>query len=92
MPIHHRLPSVRSLAQQHGISVTTAMKVLRTLEDEHFALVRPKSGFFCRRSRSQYDHLCATARRAARARRTNRITSVAGGYGMPGAARPGEWR
>ncbi|WP_226068190.1 PLP-dependent aminotransferase family protein [Dickeya zeae] len=46
LPVHHRLPSVRSLAQQHGISVTTAMKVLRTLEDEHFALARPKSGFF----------------------------------------------
>ncbi len=40
LPIHHRLPSVRSLAQQHGVSVTTEMKVLRTLEDEHFALVR----------------------------------------------------
>lgn len=40
LPVHHRLPSVRPLAQQHGISVTTAMKVLRTLEDEHFALVR----------------------------------------------------
>ncbi|WP_049853794.1 PLP-dependent aminotransferase family protein [Dickeya fangzhongdai] len=46
LPAHHRLPSVRALAQQHGTSATTAMKVLRTLEDEHFALARPKSGFF----------------------------------------------
>ncbi|WP_192458568.1 PLP-dependent aminotransferase family protein [Musicola keenii] len=46
LPANHRLPSVRALAQQHGTSATTAMKVLRTLEDEHFAVARPKSGFF----------------------------------------------
>lgn len=41
-----RLPSVRTLAAQYGISLTTALKALRTLEDEHYAVAKPKSGFF----------------------------------------------
>ncbi|EBM2193469.1 PLP-dependent aminotransferase family protein [Salmonella enterica] len=41
-----RLPSVRTLAIQYNISLTTALKALRTLEDEHYAVARPKSGFF----------------------------------------------
>lgn len=41
-----RLPSVRTLATQYGISLTTALKALRTLEDEHYAVAKPKSGFF----------------------------------------------
>lgn len=41
-----RLPSVRTLAAQYGVSPTTALKVLRTLENEHYAVARPKAGFF----------------------------------------------
>ena len=41
-----RLPSVRTLASQYGVSATTALKALRTLENEHYAVARPKSGFF----------------------------------------------
>ncbi|MEG3109391.1 MULTISPECIES: PLP-dependent aminotransferase family protein [unclassified Pantoea] len=41
-----RLPSVRTLATQYNVSLTTALKTLRTLEDEHYAVARPKSGFF----------------------------------------------
>lgn len=41
-----RLPSVRTLATQYRVSLTTALKTLRTLEDEHYAVARPKSGFF----------------------------------------------
>ncbi len=40
-----RLPSVRTLATQYNVSLTTALKTLRTLEDEHYAVARPKSGF-----------------------------------------------
>jgi DNA-binding transcriptional MocR family regulator len=41
-----RLPSVRTLATQYNVSLTTALKTLRTLEDERYAVARPKSGFF----------------------------------------------
>ncbi|MGO4745991.1 aminotransferase-like domain-containing protein [Serratia quinivorans] len=41
-----RLPSVRTLATQYNTSLTTALKSLRTLEDEHYAVAKPKSGFF----------------------------------------------
>ncbi|MFS2221504.1 PLP-dependent aminotransferase family protein [Pantoea sp. B65] len=41
-----RLPSVRTLATQYNVSLTTALKTLRSLEDEHYAVARPKSGFF----------------------------------------------
>lgn len=41
-----RLPSVRTLAAQYRVSITTALKTLRLLEDDHYAVARPKSGFF----------------------------------------------
>ncbi|MCG8708074.1 PLP-dependent aminotransferase family protein [Brenneria sp. 4F2] len=43
-----RLPSVRKLSAQYGVSVTTTLKALRTLEDEHYAQARPQSGFYAR--------------------------------------------
>ncbi|EGJ3155050.1 PLP-dependent aminotransferase family protein [Salmonella enterica subsp. enterica serovar Newport] len=46
LPPNTRLPSVRTLATQYGTSLTTALKALRTLEDEHYAVAKPKSGFF----------------------------------------------
>ena len=46
LPPDSRLPSVRTLATQYRVSQTTALKTLRTLEDEHYAVARPKSGFF----------------------------------------------
>ncbi|WP_188473075.1 aminotransferase-like domain-containing protein [Hafnia psychrotolerans] len=46
LPPNARLPSVRTLATQYNISLTTALKTLRTLEDEHYAVAKPKSGFF----------------------------------------------
>lgn len=46
LPPDTRLPSVRTLAAQYNVSLTTALKALRTLEDEHVAVARPKSGFF----------------------------------------------
>ncbi len=46
LPPESRLPSVRTLATQFNVSLTTALKTLRTLEDERYAVARPKSGFF----------------------------------------------
>lgn len=47
-----RLPSVRALSLQHGVSVSTAVQAYRTLEDRGVIEARPKSGFFVRRPRA----------------------------------------
>lgn len=47
-----RLPSVRALSEQHGVSISTAVQAYRTLEDRGIIEARPKSGFFVRRQRS----------------------------------------
>lgn len=41
-----RLPSVRQLSQQHGVSVTTAVQTYRYLENRGRVEARPKSGYF----------------------------------------------
>lgn len=41
-----RLPSVRQLAQQHGVSISTATQVYRFLENRSVVQARPKSGYF----------------------------------------------
>ena len=41
-----RLPSVRELCQRHGVSLTTALQVLRHLEAEGFAQARERVGYF----------------------------------------------
>lgn len=41
-----RLPSVRELARTHKISLTTAVKVYRTLEEDGLVHARPRSGYF----------------------------------------------
>ncbi|MDA7415585.1 PLP-dependent aminotransferase family protein [Xenophilus arseniciresistens] len=44
-----RLPSLRALMKQHGISLSTALQVCRTLESEGWAEARERSGYFVRR-------------------------------------------
>lgn len=41
-----RLPSVRQLSQQHGVSISTALQVYRWLENRGVVQARPKSGCF----------------------------------------------
>jgi len=41
-----RLPSVRETARRHGVSVSTAVQALRTLEDNQLIEARPRSGHF----------------------------------------------
>ena len=41
-----RLPSVRQLSHQHGVSMTTAMQAYRCLENRGVVQARPKSGYF----------------------------------------------
>ncbi len=41
-----RLPSVRALALEHGVSLSTVQQAYRLLEDSGLAEPRPKSGYF----------------------------------------------
>lgn len=41
-----RLPSVREMAAQNGVSVSTAVQALRWLEERHLVTARPKSGYY----------------------------------------------
>jgi len=41
-----RLPSVRHMAQQQGVSLSTVLQAYRDLEDRRLAEARPRSGFF----------------------------------------------
>ncbi len=44
-----RIPSVRELSRQRGISITTVMQAYRLLEDQGFIEVRPQSGYYVRK-------------------------------------------
>lgn len=45
-PAGHRLPSVRVLSTEHGVSVSTVQQAYRMLEDRQLVEARPKSGYF----------------------------------------------
>lgn len=46
-----RLPSLRELMKLHGVSLSTALQVCRTLEGDGFAEARERSGYFVRQPR-----------------------------------------
>ncbi|EJO94770.1 GntR family transcriptional regulator [Ectopseudomonas mendocina DLHK] len=48
-----RLPSVRTLSQEHGVSLSTVQQAYRQLEDQGLATPRPKSGYFVNQLRQQ---------------------------------------
>jgi len=50
---HERVPSVRQLARQRRVSITTAVASLRELEQRGLIEARPKSGYFVARRRPQ---------------------------------------
>lgn len=47
-----RLPSVRSLSLEHGVSLSTVQQAYRQLEDNGLVAPRPKSGYFVTENRS----------------------------------------
>ncbi len=49
-----RLPSVRRLAQERRLSISTVVQALRQLEDRGLVEARPQSGFYVRRARSPH--------------------------------------
>src|SRR5260370_9987954 len=50
-----RLPSVRRLVVQKGVSATTAVAALRDLEHRGFAVAKPQSGYFAKPCRFDRD-------------------------------------
>ena len=56
-----RLPSVRELATQNGVSVSTAVQAFHWLEERHLVNARPKAGYFVA-PRSKGPALPATSR------------------------------
>ncbi|HYD95131.1 MAG TPA: PLP-dependent aminotransferase family protein [Noviherbaspirillum sp.] len=44
-----RMPSVRAIMRQHGVSLSTALQACRQLEGEGWIEARPRSGYFVRR-------------------------------------------
>lgn len=60
-----RLPSVRALSSEHGVSLSTVQQAYRHLEDQGLATPRPKSGYFVPAAR-QMPALPQVARMAQR--------------------------
>ncbi|WAH58623.1 PLP-dependent aminotransferase family protein [Pseudomonas silvicola] len=60
-----RLPSVRALSAEHGVSLSTVQQAYRVLEDNGLAAPRPKSGYFVPSAR-QLPALPAVGRPAQR--------------------------
>ncbi len=60
-----RLPSVRALSAEHGVSLSTVQQAYRVLEDNGMAAPRPKSGYFVSSAR-QLPALPAIGRPAQR--------------------------
>ena len=52
-PAGHRLPSVRTLSQEHGVSISTVQQAYRLLEEQRLVEARPKSGYFVHTQRAQ---------------------------------------
>jgi DNA-binding transcriptional MocR family regulator len=55
-----RLPSVRRLVRQKGVSASTAVAALRALEHRGFAVARPQSGYFAKPARLPVDEPVTT--------------------------------
>jgi DNA-binding transcriptional MocR family regulator len=55
-----RLPSVRRLVRQKGVSASTAIAALRALEHRGFAVARPQSGYFAKPPRLPIDEPVTT--------------------------------
>jgi DNA-binding transcriptional MocR family regulator len=55
-----RLPSVRRLVAQKGVSATTAIAALRAMEHRGFAVARPQAGYFAKPRRVDADEPATT--------------------------------
>ncbi|WP_426434103.1 PLP-dependent aminotransferase family protein [Bradyrhizobium genosp. P] len=62
-----RVPSVRALSKQHGVSISTALQTYRTLEDRGVLVARPQSGFYVAAVQRGMLGLPSTSPRSAKA-------------------------
>lgn len=62
-----RVPSVRALSEQHGVSISTALQTYRSLEDRGVLVARPQSGFYVASTQPGTFALPSTSRRSAKA-------------------------
>jgi DNA-binding transcriptional regulator YhcF (GntR family) len=46
-----RMPSLRGMTQLHKVSLSTALQVCRSLEDQGYVEARERSGYYVRRTR-----------------------------------------
>ncbi|MBB9218938.1 winged helix-turn-helix transcriptional regulator, partial [Escherichia coli] len=53
-----KLPSVRSLSQEHGISISTVQQAYQTLETMKFITPQPRSGYFVALNRPGFPGEC----------------------------------
>jgi DNA-binding transcriptional MocR family regulator len=56
LEIGTRVPSVRKLSEQHGVSISTALQAYRLLESEGLIEARPQSGYYVRKRRAPQVH------------------------------------
>ena len=73
-----RLPSVRALSQEHGLSVSTVLQAYRWLEDRGVLVARPQSGFYVAATQGSTLALPSTPRRRAKASTVSISGAVAG--------------
>jgi DNA-binding transcriptional MocR family regulator len=74
-----RLPSVRKLSRQRGVSVATVLQAYRRLEDRRLVEARPQSGFYVRpqvRNRPVEPSISAPPRAATEVRVNDLVTEV----------------
>jgi DNA-binding transcriptional MocR family regulator len=69
-----RIPSVRRLRDQHGVSLTTVLEACRVLEDRGRIRSRPQSGYYVQRRDARRDP--ETSAPSARARRVDASLAV----------------
>jgi DNA-binding transcriptional MocR family regulator len=72
-----RVPSVRTVSEQHRISISTALKTYHLLEDRGILVARPQSGFFVAATGRGALALPSTSRPRARASTVSIFGAVA---------------
>lgn len=73
-----RLPSVRTFSEQHSVSVFTALRAYRLLEDRGLLVSRPQSGFYVANRRRHQLSLPSASRQQPKASTVSISGAVAG--------------
>ncbi len=87
-PPGSRIPSVRRLAEQHGVGLNTAVEACRLLEARGLVLARPRSGFYVQRERPPERLEPGAPASSMRARRVDAALSMKLNLGIGNPQRP----